>query len=287
MRCASHRRHFVPRVYVAPLALGGRLPALGLEEVEEWTHVLDLRLDESFEEHRQVVELAVRRVRHPRADLDPVGVLPLEVLPDVVHDYRSPQVAPQQLQVLHVDPVVVLRVLPIQTMLQIHVLWVQHVQNPVRVVLTRCGKYHYLVVLRESLKEGDAVRSDFELAFTLFKMNECFVQVEDECVLVLAVDLRQYESVLLRTGRGVRGSVRRGLHEFLRLMWLRRSVLLLGVRYQRALEQLRGGCILAVAVQHFRHELPVDDRRGLAVETLLGFDLTQRLLEGRKRGAGP
>ena len=52
--------------------------------------------------------------------------------------------------------------LPIESVLDELVIWVELVDNPVRIVLHTCSEDHDLIVLRHLLEELEAIRPDQE-----------------------------------------------------------------------------------------------------------------------------
>ncbi len=92
-----------------------------------------------------MLQFTVGGVMQPSDDFDAIGVLPFKVLFDVIDDDSSLQVATQQVKVFDIDAVVVLGVLAVESVLDIGLGRVEHVQDPVRVVLGSCCEDHYFI----------------------------------------------------------------------------------------------------------------------------------------------
>jgi len=119
MRSAPLGRHLIPCVYIfiVSILFGWASPTLCLKQVNHGSDVFDLRFNQSFQEHLHVVEFSVFGVFEPCYDFDPVGFLPLKVLFDVVDDDGFLEVSSKDVQVLHVNAVVILGMLAVKSVL--------------------------------------------------------------------------------------------------------------------------------------------------------------------------
>ena len=169
------------------------LPALGLEQVDHGAHVFDLGFDQALQEGLQALQFSVLRVLQPGDDLETVSGLPLKVLLDVVDDEGLAEVAPEQEQVLNVYAVVVLGVLPVEAVLDVVVGGVQHVQDPVCVVLGGCCEDHYFIDSTKILEECDTIRPNFELPLFSLEMHQRFIQIKHQRILKLRIHFWQYK----------------------------------------------------------------------------------------------
>ena len=81
----------------------------------------------------------------PCKNFNSVGRLPLEVVSDVVHDDGPVKVSAKQRQILDIDSVFVLTMLPVKSVIDELVFLLNVVQNEVCIVLScGCENYHFV-----------------------------------------------------------------------------------------------------------------------------------------------
>jgi hypothetical protein len=130
-----------------------------VEVLEHGPYILDSTLSQLLQEASQNLELLVVRFKVPAPDFYAIVLLPVEVVPDIVHDDAPTQISAQSPQVLVVNSILRRSMLSVKSIVNRLLLWVQRIDDLICIVLCGCRENHDFKVRTQSLEEGEAVRA--------------------------------------------------------------------------------------------------------------------------------